>query len=50
MRLKCSCRNIPTTQKRARFPQIPEFLVGLCDDAKTAVVVVRSELVAKRRP
>ena len=44
------CRNTPTTQRRVRCPQIPELLVGLCDGATTAVVVVRSELAAKRGP
>ena len=44
------CRNTPTTQRRVRCPQIPELPVGLCDGAVATVVVVRSELVAKRRP
>ena len=35
---------------RVRCPQIPELLVGLCDSATTAVVVVHSELVAKSWP
>ena len=46
--LSAACR--PTTQRRARCPQIPGLLVGLCDGAETIVFVVRSELVAKRRP